>query len=321
MPLQVKAESVLDISDYTGVELEPSLNRSEDIEERTKRKTGYGMSREEIDVLSSIKEEEEEGEERQSKEMKREDGVSDEEDKKLWSEEGKERDEQMERDHTDHTTQNERELKNEENQDCSYWEKKVLPPQVTSCLLTDRSPPCPVDINRDQGVRSPCRQDELTPMVQERSWRLKGQVVTCKREMMSSLDKPLTDASEKDICAEPFLGSSVISSRKGDTGETGEVSSHAFACSQCPFVHTEKMNLHQHIEKVHPEEYSRILGSGGNGAEDPLPPSSTPQNPTPPKTLPTLTESHTGTLCSQPMAVNKANIGRYQRTADKSVHP
>ncbi|XP_036387895.1 uncharacterized protein LOC118779767 isoform X2 [Megalops cyprinoides] len=217
MPLQVKAESVLDSRDYTRVEVASSLNRSEDMEEMTKRKTGYGMSREEIDVLSSIKEEEEEGTERQSKVMKREGGVSDEEDKELWSEKGKERDEQMERDHTDHTTQTERELKNEENQDCKYWEEKVLPPQVTSCLLTDRSPPCPVDINRDQGVRYPCRQDELSPIVQERSWRLKGQVVTCKREVMSYLDNPLTDASEKDICAEPFLGSSVISSRKGDT--------------------------------------------------------------------------------------------------------
>ena len=68
-----------------------------------------------------------------------------------------------------------------------------------------------------------------------------------------------------------------------------------FACSQCPFAHMEEVKLHQHVEKVHPEEHSRVLRSGGNGAENPLPPSSTDQHPTPPKTLPTPTQSHTGT--------------------------
>ncbi|KAG7487263.1 hypothetical protein MATL_G00021410 [Megalops atlanticus] len=51
---------LMDSRDYTGVELGSGLDRSEDIEERMERKTGYGMSREEIDILSNIKEEEEE---------------------------------------------------------------------------------------------------------------------------------------------------------------------------------------------------------------------------------------------------------------------
>ncbi|KAG5849675.1 hypothetical protein ANANG_G00074270, partial [Anguilla anguilla] len=88
-----------------------------------------------------------------------------------------------------------------------------------------------------------------------------------------------------------------------EEGQSVAVVSEVFACSQCPFIHMEEPNLHQHIEKVHPEEHSRILRSGGNGAEDPLPPSSTHQHPTPPKTLPTPTQSHTGApgahTCSQ----------------------
>ncbi|KAI1883968.1 hypothetical protein AGOR_G00221550 [Albula goreensis] len=79
--------------------------------------------------------------------------------------------------------------------------------------------------------------------------------------------------------------------------------SQVFACFQCPFTYTEEEKLQQHIEKVHPEEHSRVLRPGGNGAENPLPPSSTHQHPTPPKTLPTPTQSHTGTprahTCSQ----------------------
>ncbi|KAG7487266.1 hypothetical protein MATL_G00021450 [Megalops atlanticus] len=59
----MKTECVVDSRDYTGVELGSGLNRSEDIEERMERKTGYGMSREEVDILSNIKEEEVEEEE------------------------------------------------------------------------------------------------------------------------------------------------------------------------------------------------------------------------------------------------------------------
>ncbi|KAJ8414483.1 hypothetical protein AAFF_G00036850 [Aldrovandia affinis] len=50
-----------------------------------------------------------------------------------------------------------------------------------------------------------------------------------------------------------------------ETGQT-EALSQVFACSQCPFVHTEEVNLHQHSERVHPEEHSGILSSEGNGA-------------------------------------------------------
>ncbi|KAJ8377155.1 hypothetical protein SKAU_G00077350 [Synaphobranchus kaupii] len=54
----------------------------------------------------------------------------------------------------------------------------------------------------------------------------------------------------------PSPGSPIISSRKGQ--------SEVFACSQCPFSHIEEVKLHQHIEKVHPEEHSSILRTSGN---------------------------------------------------------
>ncbi|XP_036378773.1 zinc finger protein 502-like isoform X1 [Megalops cyprinoides] len=313
---EMKTESVMDSRDYTGVELRSGLNRSEDIEERMERKTGYGMSREEIDILSNIKEEEEEeeGGEKQSEEMEKEDVVRDEEDKGLWREGQKERDEQRERDESDPALQTE-ELKNEGKSDCSQQEGEGLSPQVTSCLLkqprvlirrlevTEMSVPVSslphlVVSNGYWGMRSPWQRDEFIPLMEEGSLRQNGQAMIQKREMIGSSKIPLKqppDASEKEILAGDPFRSSVISPRKGETGQTAEVASQVFACSQCPFTHMEEVNLQQHIEKVHPEEYSRILGSGGNGAENPLSPSSTPQNPTPPKTLPTPTQSHAGT--------------------------
>ncbi|KAJ8280034.1 hypothetical protein COCON_G00071000 [Conger conger] len=76
---KVKTEPVMDSTDYTGLELRSCLIKSEDAEESIERKNGCGMSREEELILSNIKEEEEEGGERQREEVKTEDGVKDEE--------------------------------------------------------------------------------------------------------------------------------------------------------------------------------------------------------------------------------------------------
>ncbi|KAJ8355558.1 hypothetical protein SKAU_G00183520, partial [Synaphobranchus kaupii] len=97
---EIKAEYVMDSSDYTGVEPRSSLNRCEDMDERTERKTGYLMSREQKDILTNMKEEEEDGE-RQSVKMERED-VAEEQ---LWKEEEKERDEQRKGHITDQVAQ------------------------------------------------------------------------------------------------------------------------------------------------------------------------------------------------------------------------
>ncbi|KAJ8277159.1 hypothetical protein GJAV_G00072080 [Gymnothorax javanicus] len=87
----------------------------------------------------------------------------------------------------------------------------------------------------------------------------------------------------------PILRSPVISSFKGE--------SEVFACSQCPLIHMEEEKFHQHIEKVHPEEHSRILGYVGTGAENPLPANRKNRLPTPSTMFPIRTQPHTGVSC------------------------
>ncbi|KAJ8377096.1 hypothetical protein SKAU_G00076760 [Synaphobranchus kaupii] len=145
----MKTELVMDDStDYSGVELRSSLIKSEDIEESIERKNGYGVSREEKPILSNIKEEEEEGGERQGEEVKREDGVKDEEvERNDWNPEI-EGDEQREGNVMDQTPQTDRksDLKQEE---------KSLPSLVTSCLLEQSrvpSPGSPVISSREENT-------------------------------------------------------------------------------------------------------------------------------------------------------------------------
>ncbi|XP_064190420.1 zinc finger protein 501-like isoform X2 [Anguilla rostrata] len=237
----MKTEPVMDSTYYRVVGFRSSLIKSEEVEESIERKNGYGMSREEELILSNIKEEKEEGGERQSEGMKREDGVKDEE---VMGFESKEREWDG-----DEMEQSDRAQREYGLPDCKKREEEGLSPPVTSCLLKQPRVPSP--------------------------------------------------------------GSSIISSSQG----TAE--SEVFSCSQCPFIHMEEAKLHQHIEKVHPEEHSRILRSGGNGAEDPLPPSSTHEHPTPPKTLPTPTQSHTGT----PGAHTCSHCGKsFRRKSNLTVH-
>ena len=71
----VKDESVIERTNYTGVEPKARLNRSDEIEERTEWKTLYEMTQGEKDRLSNMKEEEEECDERQNVKIEREDCV------------------------------------------------------------------------------------------------------------------------------------------------------------------------------------------------------------------------------------------------------
>ncbi|KAJ8355565.1 hypothetical protein SKAU_G00183590 [Synaphobranchus kaupii] len=277
----IQAESVMDSSDYTGMEPTSISNSCEEIEESRERKTGYLMSREQKDILANMKEEEEEGE-RQSVKIEREDGVRDEEE--LWKEE-EETDEQMEGHATDLVAQTDKLLKNGIKSEHAQWEGEELSTLVTFCLLkkprvlirrleisnsslTLSPPPHLVACQRGQGERSPWGQHELSPLrVNGSLTQKKGQVVTRKWNTISQLERPpkmLPSSSENGICAEASLISPVISPRNqytgsDHTGQTVEVSSQVFACSQCPFVHTEEVNLHQHIEKVHPEELNTTL--------------------------------------------------------------
>ncbi|KAJ8355572.1 hypothetical protein SKAU_G00183660 [Synaphobranchus kaupii] len=279
----IQAESVMDSSDYTGMEPTSISNRCEDIDEKRERKTGYLMSRDKKDLLTNMKEEEEDGE-RQSVKMEREDGVRDEEE--LWKEE-EETDEQMEGHAADLVAQTDKLLKNGIKSEHAQWKGEELSTLVTSCLLkkprvlirrleiansslTLSPPPHLVACQRGQGARSPWGQHELSPLRGNGSLtQKKGQVVNRKRNTISQLERPpkmLPSSSENGICAEASLISPVVTPRNQNTGsdhtgQTVEVSSPVFACSQCPFVDTEEVNLNQHIEKVHPEELNTTVRS------------------------------------------------------------
>ncbi|XP_061097521.1 uncharacterized protein LOC133128195 [Conger conger] len=293
----IKSEYVTDSSDYTGVEPRLNLNRGEDIGQRTERKTGYLMRREPRDTQADMKEEEEDME-RRSVKIEGDDGVRDEEG--LWKKEEKERDEHWDGHITPQVGQTDNLQMNSVKSEHGHQEGEELSTLVTSCLLKQprvlihrvvmancsvsvSSLLPPVASKRGQGVMSPWRCHEISSLRGNGSLTQKGQVVTRKRK--GQVERPVT--SENGICAEASLISPAISLRNKNTEQAAEMSSQVFACSQCPFVHTEEVNLHQHIEKVHPEELSRTVASQQH-------PSSTHQHPTPPKTLPTPAQSHTG---------------------------
>ncbi|KAJ8347442.1 hypothetical protein AAFF_G00200680 [Aldrovandia affinis] len=179
----MKEESVMDSTDYTGVEPRSSLNTSEN----TERKTGYRMSREEKYILFNMKEEE--GERCMSVKIEREDGVRDEDG--LWREQEKERVEQ-ERDLTNQMTQTDRREKNGVKSECGQQEGELSTlimslllkqPRVlirrlefTNISVPVSSPPHSLSNKRDEGTRYPWRRHELSP-VRMRSLGQKGQVV------------------------------------------------------------------------------------------------------------------------------------------------
>ncbi|KAJ8332562.1 hypothetical protein SKAU_G00423510 [Synaphobranchus kaupii] len=305
---EIKTESVMDSTYYTGVEMRSNLNRCEDIEESIENKTGGLMNQEEKDVLINMKQEDEEGGERQS-------GAGDE--VRLWKKEEIKKDEQEEYGVTQQVTQTVKWEKNEGKSEDGQQEGEELFTLATSCLLNqprvlirrlemaDNSlhvqiAPLSIAGKRGQGTRSPWKLHELSPQRGNGSLWQEGHVVTRKRRTVGQLDRPLKvrpSSSAKEISTEASFISPAISPRNQNTGNRKEV------------------NLHPHIETVHPEEDSRALNSGGNRAEKQLPPSSTHQHPKPPKTLPTPTTSHTGTLgthiCSQ---CGKDHLKKHQHT-------
>ncbi|KAJ8367209.1 hypothetical protein AAFF_G00324220 [Aldrovandia affinis] len=197
----MKEESVVDSTDYTGVEPRSCLNRSENTEER---KTGYGISREEKYILFNVKEEEEKC---VSVKMESEDGVKDEEG--LWREEEKERVKQ-ESDLNNQTVQTAKKEKNEVKSECGQQEGELSTLVISSLQNQPRvlirrleftnisfpvsSPPHSLSNKRDQGTRFPRRRHELSP-VRMRSQGQKGHVVTQKTKMISQLERPLKPSS------------------------------------------------------------------------------------------------------------------------------
>lgn len=135
----MKTEHVMDSTEYIGIE---SI-KSENVEERIKLKNGYGMSSEEKIILSNIKEEEEEGGERHSKEVKREDGVKDKEVYGFEWKQEKEGDGQRKRDEIEQSPETDDGLKKERIPDCKPQEEEGLSCLVTSCLLKQPRIPSP----------------------------------------------------------------------------------------------------------------------------------------------------------------------------------
>ncbi|KAJ8355563.1 hypothetical protein SKAU_G00183570 [Synaphobranchus kaupii] len=199
----IQAESVMDSSDYTGMEPTSISNRCEDIDEKRERKTVYLMSRDKKDLLTNMKEEEDG--ERQSVKIEREDGVKDEEE--LWKEE-EETDEQMEGHAADLVAQTDKLLKNGIKSEHAQREGEELSTLVTSCLLKKprvlirrleisnsslpvSPPPHLVACQRGQRESSPWGQHELSPLRGNGSLtQKKGQVVTRKRNTISQLERP-----------------------------------------------------------------------------------------------------------------------------------
>ncbi|XP_061097007.1 zinc finger protein ZFP2-like [Conger conger] len=309
----IKVESVTDSSDYTGVD--------------PVSQTMYLLCREQMDILANMKVDEEDGE-RQSVEMERNHVVKDEEG--LWKGEEKERDGHGEGRVTDQVAQPQNSVKNGVKPEHGKQEGWELSNLVTSCLLkqprvlihrleianisvSGSSPLRSMACKRDRRAASPWRQHELSPLRGNGSLRQKGQVVTWKRKTIGQLERPLKllpTSSENGICAETSLITPVISPKNHqNTEQAAEMSSQVFACTQCQFVHTEEVNLHQHIGKVHPEELSKTVGSQ-------QPSSSTHQHPTPAKTLPTPAQSHTSTPWSQ---CGKSLIYKSQLRTEKKM--
>ncbi|KAJ8332588.1 hypothetical protein SKAU_G00423770 [Synaphobranchus kaupii] len=106
------------------------------------------------------------------------------------------------------------------------------------------------EVERYEKERDECKEgDKMEQTPQTDRWLKEDGILDCKKEEEKGFSPPVTSC----LLKQPRVhspGSPVISS-KGQ--------SEVFACSQCPFVHMEEVKLHQHIEKVHPEEHSRIL--------------------------------------------------------------
>ena len=170
----MKAESVIESTDYTRVEPKTRLNKSDNMEES---KTVYGMTKEEKDRLSNMKEEVEETKERQSVKKEREDGVRDAEG--LRREKAK--DEQKGKGLTDLTCQTQEFEKNGVKSEYCQQDMEEAFNLVTACLLKQprvlirqikitgnsfpESPPShPFTRIEDQGLKSRQGWRELSPM-------------------------------------------------------------------------------------------------------------------------------------------------------------
>ncbi|KAJ8286214.1 hypothetical protein GJAV_G00035890 [Gymnothorax javanicus] len=283
----VMGESVIDGSDYKAFKPKPSVKASEDKAERAGRKYGYSTSRKQEDLLINVKEEIDW--ERQSVEMEGEfvwDGRSNGKEKE-WSKLG-------EQDSTKQASQADQVVMNTVKSE--HGQRGLDPSKVvTSCLV--KQPRVLIYRLKTANHSLPLSSSPhpvVTPLWANQSQRQIDQAMTQKRIFNGP------SSQDKGNSAESSLMSAVVSIRnlKSSSDLTApavEASSQVFSCSQSILAHTEEENLQQLVEKVQPDELSRAPESQQRpGSSNPLP--------TPPNTLSTPTQSHTGSPVSAPAA-------------------
>lgn len=325
----MKTEPMINSCDSTGEQSRSNLNGYDDMDEWTKRKPGFIMTREQIHILNNIKMEEdwesmsvkmnnmkkEEGWESLSVKMESKDGVKDE--KGFWKEEATEWDElwksySIDRKLEKNRVKSENEQQEEDESSMLVFSCLTKQPRVLIRRLQNSnnsvsvpSLPCALGCKGDRGATSLLKQQKLSPLVDNGS--LSPGVA---EKTVGQSEVPLNllpSSSENGICNTASSSSPVITSSCQNTGQTAEVSSQVFTCPQCPFSHLEEMSLRKHIENIHPEELSRTQRSQ-------QPPSSPHQDPT-------LTQSRTSkpgaAICSQ---CGKSFANKYVLKFHKKIH-
>ncbi|KAI1893667.1 hypothetical protein AGOR_G00126060 [Albula goreensis] len=260
----MKTEADMERRDCSEVKPISCLERSEDTVEGIKWKTGYRMSREEQDILANMKKEvDEEGWERQSVKVEEDDDIKEEEG--TWTEQKRDRDELSEVKTTNQVLKSggkiegKRECGQKKGDDLSFLLNSLLLKQprvlihrleIADISYTLSLPSHSISSKRNQGMSSSLRKHEPSTVRSRRSLKQ-------KRKKASQLERQHVALSENRMSAEASHSCPVIFSRNQNTGQTLEMLPQVFTCSQCPFVHKEEVNLHQHIDKVHVEECSR----------------------------------------------------------------
>ncbi|KAI1888759.1 hypothetical protein AGOR_G00172030 [Albula goreensis] len=268
----MKTEPVIDSTDYAAVEFKSVLLKSEDTEESVERKNDYWLSREEKLVLSNMKNEEEEGGERQ-REVKGEDGVKDEEGKAFkWNQE-EERDNARKGDGMENVIQSDRGLKTEGAPNCTLHHSGGLLSLVTSCSVKKPMEQEGMEERQQRNYGNGCSsEEELIPSnlkVEEAEGResliqeviledgVKDEEREEEEEYDCNLQKERDGHGKRAVMDQttqtgrvPETSGMSHCDRHAEQGVSSLGKSGEFSCSQCPFIHTDEVKLQQHIEKL-----------------------------------------------------------------------
>ncbi|XP_036374439.1 zinc finger protein 271-like isoform X2 [Megalops cyprinoides] len=259
-------------ADHVGMEVElmTSSDISEEEKEGERGAVAGGHGRLVKDAASEMNAVEEEDRETPSETGERGDGFGDGEDKG----QEKERDEQRESVETGQTLQDDsaaRDRKLDLSTSCLLQQPKVVIHRLSSKDISEHLcslPPLAVS-NGSQGTGSPRRQAEKSLMEELGSPSMqKGQIIIQERKsgVFFIPLQLLPDSAENGNLLDPSSAPSAVIPGEGNTGEAVTVTALLFTCPQCQFVNANEVQLLDHMEKVHPEEYSRLVGPGGKGS-------------------------------------------------------